>query len=833
MTARFPLCRTLLAHYRRHPGQLAMTLLGIILAGALYSGVQTINTQARDSFARAESMLGGQQVDRLQPATGQQLDQDDFVRLRRAGVPVSPLVRGEITLADGHSLTLLGLDLPTLPPAMQPDAGVANETGTLGGSFMQPPWQLRLAPDSAQALGWHEKDRPRLADGRRLPPVVIQSHLAPETAVTDIAAAAALLDRGHRIDALLLPHSAELPPTVAGGYQRINAEQGLAPGELSASFRLNLTAMGLLSLVVGLFIVHSAMGLALSQRLESFAVLRAIGVSRRALVTGVLIELLGLGLIGAVLGLAGGVALADLLMPGVARTLSSLYDERVAGAVILTPHAIASGLGMTLLGTLTAGLTTLRHAAGVNVLAPAHTAFEARGGIKRRRQLALLGIMMILGALLLWWALNGPPGDFLAGHRLIAAFIVVAGLLIGSALLLPALLDGAITLLIRPAARFGAERAAALQWLLADTRTQLPRLSLALAALLLALSANLGVSGMVGGFRMTFLDWLDQRLAADLYVHPPAASVVDIQRWLDSQEKSATVQRVRQLDSKAGDRPVGVRALPIDTLTQRRWPLLETIAVPWQHLEQGSLLINEQLARQLRKAPGDSLTLTTPKGRQHVLIAGLYADYGNPRGEVTLALAQADQWWPTDTGTTSLMLYGVTDHRQDIAHTLQQRFGLSEERMIDQPSLRHRAQQVFERTFAITRALNALTLGVAALALLSSLLALGRWRRAQLAPLWAMGLTRRWLALASAGQILLLSLLTALLALPLGVALNQALVALINVEAFGWRLPLHVFPLQLLGSVMVALLVAVLGGTLTAIRLWRMPPRQLLEEFRS
>ncbi|RKR04287.1 putative ABC transport system permease protein [Kushneria sinocarnis] len=828
MTGQLTLWRTLFSHYRRHPGQLAMALLGIVLAGALYSGVQTINDQARDSFARAEAMLGGERVDRLQAPAGDQLQQADFVQLRRAGVPVSPLVRGQVTLENGQQLTLLGLDLPTLPPAMQPDAGAAGGSGTLGGSFMQPPWQLRLAPDSARALGLQSGDRPRLGDGRRLPPITLQPRLAPDSGITDIAAAAALLERGRHIDALLLPHSATLPPSLADRYRRVSADQALAPGELSASFRLNLTAMGLLALVVGLFIVHSAMGLALSQRLDSLAVLRALGVSRRALVTGVLIELLVLGVAGAILGLIAGVGLAGLLMPGVSQTLASLYDERVAGAVMLTPRAIASGLGMTLLGTLTAGLTTLRHAAGINVLASAHAAFEARGGMRRRLRLAALGAIVLLGAALLWWRLASASGGLLEGHRLAASFVVVAGLLIGSALGLPALLDGAITLFTR------AGRRATLHWLLADTRAQLPRLSLALAALLLALSANLGVSGMVGGFRLTFLDWLDQRLSAELFVHAPADRVEAMQQWLAGQPGVGTVQRLRQLEGRVAGRPVDVRALPIDSHTRARWPLLNATADPWQRVaRQDSVLINEQLARQLQRQPGDSLDFTTPEGRFNATIAGIYADYGNPRGELTLARAAAEGRWPTSADRTSLLLYDLHGDRQALAGQLQRHFALTGEDMIDQPALKQRARQVFERTFAITRALNALTLGVAALALLSALLALGRWRRARLAPLWAMGLTRRWLALASAGQILLLVLLTALLALPLGVLLNQALVALINVEAFGWRLPLHVFPLQLLQSVLVAGVVALLGGAITALQLWRTPPRRLLEEFRS
>ncbi|HSP57914.1 MAG TPA: ABC transporter permease, partial [Halomonas sp.] len=105
---------TLLSHYRRHPGQLAMLLLGLWVASALWSGVQAINTSARDSYARAEALFTTG-LDRLERRDGEALTQADFVRLRRAGLPVSPLLEGELEAPDGTPLTVIGIDPLTLP----------------------------------------------------------------------------------------------------------------------------------------------------------------------------------------------------------------------------------------------------------------------------------------------------------------------------------------------------------------------------------------------------------------------------------------------------------------------------------------------------------------------------------------------------------------------------------------------------------------------------------------------------------------------------------------------------------------------------------------------
>ncbi len=138
--------------------------------------------------------------------------------------------------------------------------------------------------------------------------------------------------------------------------------------------------------------------------------------------------------------------------------------------------------------------------------------------------------------------------------------------------------------------------------------------------------------------------------------------------------------------------------------------------------------------------------------------------------------------------------------------------------------------EIFERTFTITRALSALTLAVAALALLASLLAQARERRRQLAPLWALGVPRARLVTVQLAQLGGMALAVGALALPLGTLLALGLVAVINVAAFGWRLPLHVFPGELALTLTTAVGVALAAAALPAIRLWRTPPRALLAE---
>ncbi len=156
---------------------------------------------------------------------------------------------------------------------------------------------------------------------------------------------------------------------------------------------------------------------------------------------------------------------------------------------------------------------------------------------------------------------------------------------------------------------------------------------------------------------------------------------------------------------------------------------------------------------------------------------------------------------------------------------------MDERNVLDQATVKAESLRIFNRTFAVTSALNAFTLGVAGIALLTSLLTLGNSRLPQLAPLWAIGITRQRLAGIELTKTMSVALITALLALPLGLLVAWCLIAIVNVKAFGWRLPFHVFPMQLLELIGVAMAAALLATLLPVARLARMQPAKLIKVF--
>ncbi|QNU62007.1 FtsX-like permease family protein [Vreelandella titanicae] len=823
---------TLFSHYRRHPGQLIMLLLGLWVASALWSGIQAINATARDSYARADALFDTQ-LDQLERRDGTPFSRAEYHALRQAGLPVSPMLEGEVVTQDGTRLTLIGIDPLTL--SSDNALAQANTSASLS-DFLTPPWQTRVAPDALAALEIARENAsaatPTLADGKTLPPLVLAPALPPDTLIMDIAAAARLLESGDQLTRIVAAPGAltEAPP----GLTLTRATTLASPGQLTESFHLNLTALGLLAWVVGLFIVQAALGLALEQRLGMLRTLRVLGVSGRSLVLALSLELLLLGLIGALAGIASGVWLARLLLPDVAATLGSLYGAGIGQELNLPWHYWVGGLAVSLGGLLLAGSGVLWRAARLNMLELGQ--MQAwRSGYRRQLSLMSIGGAFAMGvALALYvWLRFQPPGD-----GLVTGFTLVAALLLASALWLPPFLA-----LLLKALTYLARRRPLIHWALADMQLQLPRLSLAMMALLIALATNLGVGSMVGGFRLTFLDWLDQRLVAPLYLNAPAEQYADIDAWLADRPEVFERLLTRRSDAtlQAATTPEGSRSLgtpielygitPGESLTPH-WPLLATQqdrSSAWVAFSDGAIFINEQLATAENLSPGDRLTLNAPGANETLTIAAIYPDYGNPSGQVLMASPQLAARFDAPPSSIGLVL--SDDANVDALRTaLLERFDLGSDALSDQREIKRIATEIFERTFTITRALNALTLAVAALALLASLLTQARSRRQQLAPLWALGVPRAQLAQLNLAQLSGAALATGLLAIPLGIAITWGLVAIINVAAFGWRLPLYLFPGEMAVTLATAVGVALLAAALPTLRFWRASPRALLAE---
>lgn len=806
--------KVLLSHWTRHPMQLATLLIGLMSATALWSGVQAINSEARTSYDRAANAFGRNAM--LVPAHDVTVPQSLFADLRRAGWLVSPVIEGSVRI-DGRSINLIGVEPLSLPRggAVVPDVEQSLQ------DFLSPAGQTLIAPETAADRRLREGETIATETGGRLPPLHLAEGLAPNMLVTDIGWAQRVLRKPDRISRFLIDPEgagmrAELKDVAGDQLRLVEAGTETDLQRLTASFHLNLTAFGLLSFLVGLFIVHSAIGLSFEQRLPMLRNLRACGVSASGLVAALAVELLLFAVAAGMCGVVLGYLIASVLLPDVAASLRGLYGASVPGRLTVAPQWLAAGLGMSIAGALVAAAQALFKVMRLPLLASAQPlAWRAAQQRWLSWQASLAVAAFAVAALL-----------YFVGESLVAGFAVLAGLLLGAALLLPSILS----ILLR--AGEGAARRPVALWAWADSRQQLSGLSLALMALLMALAVNVGVGTMVGSFERAFHRWLDGRLSAEIYLAAKNEETADaIDTWLRQRADVNAVLRSARAETKIGGEAVELFGLADHTTYRTLWPLLQSRHNAWDGVRDGTgVLVSEQLSRRLGLRLGDEVRIPSDGRDWIALVAALYADYGNPKGQIVVNAEQLRRHLQRAESSR----FGVRVAPAAVLPLmteLKQRFGDGIDAMADQATSKAEARRIFSRTFAITAALNAFTLGVAGVALFTSLLTLAQARLPQLAPLWAIGLTRRRIAGLEFIKTAMLALLTALLALPLGLVVAWCLIEVVNVRAFGWRLPLTVFPIQLAQLLLVAMLAACLATLLPTIRLSRTRPITLLKIF--
>ena len=788
------LLSALISHWWRNPIQLFTLLAGLSLGTALWTGVQAINTEARASYDSAAESLDEAALAQIKTVSGTPISAQLFVDLRRAGWLVSPVIEGDI-----NEVTLVGVDPLTTPR----DSGVSRMIeGVDLGQFLAGTGQILGRPEALARL-------PETAGE-----LIVATGTAPGVAVTDIGVAQRLLGRIGEIDRLIVaprqpitqrPLSEVSPDLVLTAPQEATDVSGL-----TNSFHLNLTAFGLLSFVVGLFIVHGAIGLAFEQRRPMLRTVRALGASLKKIIALMALELTVLALAAGTIGIILGYVMAAALLPDVAATLRGLYGAELSDQITLRPAWVLSGLAIALGGTTLAAAGSFWSLTRMPLLATAQAQTVAMAQSVRGQVVSALALLTV------------AMGFAIFGRGLLAGFVLLGTLLIGGALLLPAILRGALLL--------GESRARGpvSQWFWADSRMQIRGLSLALMALLLAMAANVGVSTMVSSFRLTFVAFLDQRLAPELYVTTENSDQAsEVLASLEGQV-DAILPLLISRQTVLGQ-PVEIYGTRDHSTYRENWQLLLASPDAWDKLAAGQgVLINEQLFHRTGLKLGDQVPLAQGAG---LPLLGVYGDYGNPIGQIVLTERAFQSRFP-DVTALRFGLRVSPERVMEVRQRLMEEGGLRSDAIIDQAAIKALSLSVFERTFVVTTALNILTLAVAGFAILMSLLTLATMRLPQMAPVWALGVTRRRLALMDVARALLLASLTGVLALPLGLALAWCLLAVVNVEAFGWRLPMYLFWLDYLRLGAFALIAAVLAAASPAWRMARVAPVQLLGVFR-
>jgi putative ABC transport system permease protein len=825
------------AYFRRHLLQSLLLILGVALGVAMVLAIDLANQGAERAFTLATRTLSGSVTHRLKSgAPGIPEALYARLRLQWPDYRLTPVVSGYVRLTDGRPLRLIGTDLlaggfgrggdlsafSRFLPVLTGEGAVliSSELATelAGVSVLKLRAGLRTVSLPVAGILTLENDWER-EGGRRL-------------LLTDPGTAQQLLGLSGYLTSLDLV----LPPGQVAAFQRqlppgvqLEAAQReqAALETMTRSFRLNLSALSLLALLVGMFLVYNTISFSVLQRRPLLAVLRTLGVSRAEIMTLILAETIAVTLLGVILGLGMGCLMGYFALQGVLRTINDLYFTLEVGHFVVSPFSVLKGVLAGFAAAIPAAFLPAWEAAAT----PPAGALRRSGlevGIERLfPRLLILGLVLLgLGVVCMSLPVQGLTLSFAGFFALVS----------GSALMVPALMGPLIAMLawlLRPVGLLSAM--ASRNLLRARSRT-----AVSVAALMVAVSVVVSVSIMIGSFRLTLSDWLARTLNADLFITAATGQQVSVALPVGLPEKLRGLSGVKRVDSArhqplntAAYGPIRILALSRDIAADRPyvWRALPPEQI-WPALERGGVLVSQPFAFHHRIEPrsGQMLELETDQGLRRFPVVGIYHDYQPGRDTLLLADAVYRRFW-RDRGIDSL------------AVTLQPAVDLELwrvrlERMLPDDSflqvqshrqLRQGALQVFDRTFAITTAVRLLAVAVALMGIFSALLSFQLERTRELGLLRALGVTRQQLAGLILLESALMGLLAGLLALPLGTGLSWALIHVINLRSFGWLIefrPAFVYYWQALE---VALVAALLAGIWPAVRMSRVQPARALK----
>jgi putative ABC transport system permease protein len=844
-----------------------LMVVGITLGVAVVVAIDLANASANRAFDLSAETVAGRATHEI-VAGPQGLDESAYARLRAAGVvaDAAPVITDYFTSPQlgNRPFQLLGVDAFAEAPfrdylgtsagagdSVRPAPAVADLV-----AFLTQPGALLVSRDVAQRYNLQACQslpanpasgcRITLEIGGRQLAAFIAGFLDPADSLSrraldgillaDIATAQELTGRLGKIDRidLILPggEATDLStdPTAAkirallpeGAHLETVAARSGAVEQMTAAFKVNLTALSLLALVVGMFLIYNTMTFSVVQRRPLFGTLRCLGVTRREVFLLVLAEALAVGLLGSGLGLLLGILMGQGAVRLVTRTINDLFFVLTVQGVQIPASSLVKGSLVGVLATLLTAAPPAWEAASV----PPRLALSRSGLESKARQAVTLAALIGLALLL-----AGGGTLLLPTRSLVVSFAGTFAVIIGFAMLAP-ITTGALMRLSIPF--MGSLWGALGRMAPRDVVNSLSRTSIAVAALMVAVSVTIGVSLMVSSFRHTVVTWLSETLRGDIYISAPGLTATQSSAAIDPSVVStvrgwpgvvrADVLRSVTVDSPRG--PVNIAATDNHTIGRERlfvW-LDGSPDDVWTRMQQGAVLVSEPLANRLGLSRnGSSLTLETGKGEQSFPVIGVYYDYASTQGTLMMALPLYRSLWQDPAITAiALRMSPGTDIDQAV-RSLQDSLA-SRQRLLIRANrtLREQVLVVFDRTFAITGALQLLATIVAFIGVLSALLSLELERQRELGILRAVGLTVRQLWGLVMLETGLMGVVAGLLSMPTGYVLALILVYIINRRSFGWTLQMQVQPVPFYQALAVAVTAALLAGLYPALRIGRM-----------
>ncbi|PLX79453.1 MAG: ABC transporter permease [Desulfuromonas sp.] len=828
----------------RHPLQICFAVVGVALGVAVVVAIDLANSSADKAFRLSAEALTGRTTHTLVGGPNG-VDENIYLKLRQewGWRQSAPVIEGHGTIPAqrGITLKLVGVD-----PLSEGE--FRSYSPRVGGSFDINRFLTKrgaglMTKKTADNLGLRLDEELQVAVMGRQQTIHLVGFLEPRDqstaralenlVIVDISSAQELFGVKRMLSRVDL-----IVPAGQPGQNELNRLRALLPSgvdilpansrantmaQMTRAFQINLRALSLLALVVGMFLIYNTMTFSVLQRRPLFGSLRTLGVTKSQIFLMVVTEAIAVGAAGTVLGVFLGVVLANGLLSIVTRTINDLYFLLNVQNLSVTPVSLLKGVLLGLGATSAAALIPAYEAAKTSP-----RTVLIRSTIETRQRVLLpWGTGIGVGLIILSIA-----GLFIPSKSISLSFLSMFVLITGYALLTP----GLFVFLLRrmqPLAQslFGILGKMAIRNLLGG----LSRTGVATSALVIAVAATIGVGLMIQSFRTTVDQWLRSYLQADIYVTTissnfgpgrapiPEQVITDLESTLGV--NNITRARHLSMETSQGPSDLFVAEIPKKSFESYWFKDGDPEEIYQEFTLRNAVIISEPYAYHHDLSRGDSIIIPTDSGKRSFQIAGVFSDYGSDRGRITINRPLYRKYWQ-DNQVDALGLYLDENQNADqLVNQLRMNFE-GEQQLIfySNRGLREASLATFDRTFAVTSVLRMLAILVAFVGVLNALMAMQIERSRELAVLRASGLTPQQLWRLVISETSLVGIAAGLLALPLGVIQALVLILVINQRSFGWSMQISLDAGILLQAIFLAFIAALLAGIFPAWRMSRTPP---------
>ncbi len=837
-----------LRYISRRLFQSLLFIIGVALGVAVVIAIDLANGSASRAFSLStESITGRATHQIIGSSDGISTELYTDIRLD-LGIRLSAPIVSELVRAVDvpQPLRLLGID----PFAEPPFRNYLSTIEVIGeddissfealNRFIAEPSTILISQTLADDIGKQPGDTLTLrVDGEQLdariigilrPSDSLSQQALDNLIMTDIATAQEITGETGRItridlilddDANLADIRAQLPT----GVQLLStSDSGSALSQMTEAFEINLQALSLLAVVVGIFLIYNTVTFSVVQRRPVIGILRSLGSTKRQIFAFIIGEAFILGIIGTILGVGLGIIFGRFTVGIITQTINDLYFAVNVTTVTVTPFTLLKGIALGIVASTGAAIIPSIDATRT----PPSGTMKRSSFEEKTAELVPYITGAAVACLVIGYLLLQIPTT-----SLYISFTALFFVIFGGALFTPIMLI-LFMRFVTPltTSLFGVLGRMAPRAIIRS----LSRTSIAVAALTIAISVIIGVSVMIGSFRNTVANWLDNTLVADIYISPPSLTAnqatVDVDpRLRDLIAEVEGVARVATSRTVQATAPTYPDLPPANLVVvdfdlagdAREFVWLDTDDAS-EALNSGQIMVSEPFAfRRGITRDNNTLTLLTPEGEENFEIFGVFYDYSTDQGTVIMGRDSYDDYWD-DPYVSAIAAFVAPETElntviESIEDSVLAEYDVEVQSNRD---LRNNVFEIFERTFTITIALQVLATLVAFIGILSALMSLQLEHTREYGTMRATGMTPSQLRRFTFIQTGLMGTVAGLLAIPIGLILAMVLIYVINVRSFGWTMQFEIIYGEIGQAFIVAVGAALLAGVYPAYQLAKM-----------